>query len=85
MIDCLCLRSLLEELTGYDIVVEQYREYSTETETSFIFHAVDNGNIIDFDEFLTGSLEEELFIRLEQCRIIRIQVSAALTITSKFT
>lgn len=42
--------------------------------TSFIFHAVDNGNIIDFNEFLTGSLENQLFVRLEECRIIRIQV-----------
>ena len=68
------LHSLLHELTGYEIVVEQYREYSTDSMTSFIFHAVDNGNIIDFDEFLTGSLENELFVRLEQCRILRIQV-----------
>jgi len=72
---CKMFFSLLHELTGYEIVVEQYQEYSTDTQTSFIFHAIDNGNIIDFNEFLTRELENELFLRLEQCRILRIQVS----------
>ena len=66
--------STLERLTGYDIFVEQYREYSTDITTSFIFHAMGDGQIIDFDEFLTPSVENRLFVELEDCRIIRIQV-----------
>jgi hypothetical protein len=45
---------------------------------------MDNGNIIDFEEFLTDSLENELFLRLEQCRILRIQVSDMLGTTWLF-
>ncbi len=67
--------SLLEELTGYEIVLEDYRDYSSPTQTTFLFHAIQNGNILDFDEFISDDLVNMLTVRLEQCRIIRIEVS----------
>ena len=66
---------MLEELTDYEIVLEDYRDYSSQTQTTFLFHAIQNGNILDFDEFITDDLVNELTVRLEQCRIIRVEVS----------
>ena len=67
--------STIHELTGYEIIPEDYRDYSSATQTTFLFHAIQNGNILDFDEFISDSLVNQLTIQLEDCRIIRIEVS----------
>ena len=56
--------------------MEGSRELTPGAVTQFIFHAVDNGEIIDFTEFSNRiqNREEELFRRLSSCNITLITV-----------
>lgn len=63
-------------MTGYEIVVENYEDVSIGDTTTFIFHAIDNGRIIEYTDFLDtiqGSLGQ-LFTRLADCNFRGIEV-----------
>ncbi len=65
-------------ITGYTIVVENYLEYTSETESLFVIHALDSNNvIIDFAQFTDTiqSKEAEIFQMFGACNLSRIIVS----------
>ena len=78
IIFCLDIHRLLFNLTNYEIVIEPYRDFSTNARTTtFIFHAVEEGQIVDFSQFIKrlGSNRQILFTRLKPCNITELTVS----------